>query len=66
MSKTTKIVLGVTALAIVGALIHITRKHNREKVLKAASDEGYETAQDVLFPKHTRSKDLKYGPVYAE
>jgi hypothetical protein len=65
MSKTTKIVIGIAAVAAVGALISITRKHKKEKVLRIASDEGYETAQDVLFPKHNRSRHLKYGPVFS-
>lgn len=65
MGKTTKIIIGVAAVAVAGAIITIARKHKREKVLKIASDEGYETAHDVLFPKHNRSRHLKYGPVFS-
>jgi HD superfamily phosphohydrolase YqeK len=66
MSKTNKIIVGVAAVAIAALLIDITRKHKREKVLRIASEEGYETAQDVLFPEHTTSKHLKYGPVFSQ
>lgn len=56
------------ALAIVGlgaALFgHIRNK--AQAMLNRVSDEGYETAYDVLYPKEETPDNLHYGPVIPE
>ena len=64
MKKTFRILAGITAVAIVATVIYRRKKRNTVHILKQVSDEGYETAHDVLFPKRSGSgKDLRYGPV---
>ena len=64
MKKNERIILGVAALAATAFLIYTVRRKNARKRLTVVSDEGYETAHDVLFPnKKTRIENLRYGPV---
>jgi hypothetical protein len=64
MKRTFRILAGITAVAIVGMVIYRKRNRNTGHMLKKVSDEGYETAHDVLFPKGSgRAKDVRYGPV---
>ena len=54
MSKNSKAVIGVASLAAIGVFIYF--RYNKKKVIKEnerlerVSDEGYEFAQDILFP----------------
>lgn len=66
MKKSTKILLGVAALAAVGATAFIISQQKRRRRLKHVADEGYETAHDVLYPRKSVSPRLKYGPVLPE
>ncbi len=67
MKTRDKIILGVAAAAAVGLIVYAKRRHNTKKMLTQISDEGYETAHDVLFPsKEKRDKKLQYGPVLPE
>jgi len=44
--------------------LFIVRRINTRQMLNKVSDEGYETAHDILFPKYSkRGKNLRYGPV---
>jgi len=62
LSKT--IALGLTFFAIAGIVGYIVKSSKTKQMLKQISDEGYETAQDILFPgKSVRSKNLHFGPV---
>jgi uncharacterized protein YxeA len=63
MKKLLKVLTAIAMLTGVGALI--MRKINTRRKLEKVADDGYETAQDVLFP-HTeiKSKKLHYGPVH--
>jgi hypothetical protein len=62
MKKFLKILAGLFALTGVG--IFIMRKINTRRKLKQVADNGYETAEDVLYPrKEIKSKKLHYGPV---
>jgi len=64
MKTSTKILLGVAAVATTGTLIYITRTYNTRRRLTHISNEGYETAHDILYPtKYNRAKKLHYGPV---
>jgi hypothetical protein len=62
MKKILKVLTGLFILTGVG--IFVIRKINTRRKLKQVADNGYETAQDVLFPgKGIKSKKLHYGPV---
>ena len=64
MKKTFRILAGITALAVVGMIIYRKRSRNTGNMLKNVSDEGYETAHDVLYPTKTkRGSGLRYGPI---
>lgn len=64
MKTSTKVLLGLTAVAASGTLIYITRSCNTRRRLTHISNEGYETAHDILYPtKYNRAKKLHYGPV---
>ena len=68
MKKTNKFVLGVAVAAAVGFIVYALRSR-RESAIRHArvSDEGYETAHDVLFPNQkSRSRKLRFGPVLPE
>ena len=67
MKKTFLIFLGITSVAVAGIIIYRKRSRNTGHMLSKVSDEGYETAHDVLFPrKSKRGKNLRYGPVLPE
>jgi hypothetical protein len=67
MKTTTKIVIGITAATVVALAIYKTRRRNTCKMLNEVSNEGYETAPDVLFPnKGKRGAKQHYGPVLPE
>jgi len=64
MKTSTKTILGVVAFAVTAALVYLTRSFNTTRRLTHISNEGYETADDILYPaKHNRAKKLHYGPV---
>jgi hypothetical protein len=49
--KTNKILVaaGITLTALL--IIHMIKRKKTEKRLNVVADEGYETAEDILFPK---------------
>ncbi len=64
MKKTLRILVGLTAVAVVGIVIYRKRSKNTVEMLERVADEGYETAHDVMYPRHSkRGKNLQYGPV---
>jgi hypothetical protein len=67
MKKSTKTILYVAAAtaAVVATFIVVQRSRNRKK-LRKVSNEGYETAIDMLYPENAHSRKLKYGPVLPE
>ncbi|MDP4262920.1 MAG: hypothetical protein Q8941_10340 [Bacteroidota bacterium] len=51
-------------VTLTGVGFFVSRKISTRRKLKQVADNGYETAQDVLFPgKEIRSRKLHYGPV---
>ena len=61
----------VYALAIVaaGGLLAgmLLNRSKTNKRLSKISDEGYETAHDILYPQNDwRNRQLRYGPVLPE
>ena len=67
MKTSTKLVIGISAAAVVGLILYSYRRKNTCDMLNEVSNEGYETAPDVLFPnKGKRGSRLHYGPVLPE
>lgn len=68
MKKNTKTLLWFTAItATITLAVYITRQQRTRIKLARISDEGYEVAQDILYPDKLRdSKKLRYGPVLPE
>lgn len=64
MNKISKISLGLAAMGTVMLFVYLSRRINTNKMLVQISDEGYETAHDILFPDKTRGGGkMWYGPV---
>ena len=59
-----KVYMLLAISAGVGLGLLIVRSINTREMLNTVSEEGYETAHDILYPKYSkRGKNLKYGPV---
>ena len=67
MKRTNKLLIGVGIAALAGFIIYAMRRDQSNRKLARIADEGYETANDILFPgtKPFR-KRLHYGPVLPE
>ncbi|MFT3979191.1 MAG: hypothetical protein QM687_01890 [Ferruginibacter sp.] len=66
MKKSTKIMIGVAALAAAGVAAYMINQQRKRKRSAHVADEGYETAHDVLYPHKSISPKLKFGPVLPE
>jgi hypothetical protein len=66
MKRSTKLALGMAAAATTGYMIYrLIHRYKATNRLKQVSDEGYETAPDVLYPRRkSGTGKVKYGPVY--
>ena len=64
MKLSQKIMVGLAIAGAAGVLVYILRRSDTKRMLNKIAEEGYETAQDVLFPgKNIQDKRLHYGPV---
>ena len=64
MKITVSVLFGITAVALAGFVIYRIRRRNTGMMLSQVSEEGYETAHDVLFPGNSnRGSNLRFGPV---
>ncbi|MEO6733423.1 MAG: hypothetical protein ABIN01_19530 [Ferruginibacter sp.] len=64
LSQKIAMVLAISVATGIVILYLEARRCNTERMLSTISDEGYETAQDILFPdKNIQAKHLRYGPV---
>lgn len=64
MKLTYKIAAGLSLVAAAGVVLYLARKSRTRRMLSQIADEGYETAQDILFPGQRMEKSkLHYGPV---
>lgn len=62
--KTNSKILITTAVAAAAVTWYLlNKKKSARKMLQDISDEGYETASDILYPGRTFSNELRYGPV---
>lgn len=60
-----KIVIILTAATVAGLTIYAVRRSMKYKAMRdRIANEGYETAQDILYPRKGRLfKNLQYGPI---
>lgn len=65
MKKETALILAGATVLVTGYLLYTASRRSKahDKRAKKVSDEGYETAHDILFPGKTKSDKLQYGPV---
>ncbi|MEO7264738.1 MAG: hypothetical protein ABIW38_07485 [Ferruginibacter sp.] len=62
--KTSITVISLVFFGFITLLLLKKRIEEGREMVKHASDEGYETAHDILYPgKKNRSRHLRYGPV---
>ncbi|RYY95791.1 MAG: hypothetical protein EOO11_15065 [Chitinophagaceae bacterium] len=57
------IALGLLTGTVAALLAHLMRRQKTHRVLQTIANEGYETAGDILYPRHNRGGDQIYGPV---
>jgi hypothetical protein len=65
MKARNKIIFTAAVIAVTGLLIYAAKRQKKtQQMLAEISDQGYETAPDIIFPgKEKRNSKLKYGPV---
>lgn len=64
MKNSSKIAVALAVVGIAAIAVTVARKVNTKKMLTKIADEGYETAQDILYPDRNNSgSQLHYGPV---
>ena len=68
MKLSNKLIIGLTLVAAAGVVVYFSKSASKgsktRRMLNQIADEGYETAQDVLFPnKNIQDKNLHFGPV---
>lgn len=67
MKKSTNITIGLFSIAALGIAVFISIQRKKKKQLTHIADEGYEFANDILYPnKRQLAKNLRYGPVLPE
>ena len=63
MKNSSKIMI-LAAIGTAALTVYLIRRKNTRKMLTHISNEGYETAPDILFPGKKRGgSKLHYGPV---
>ena len=64
MKLSHKIALGLCIVVTTGVILHLAKRSRTTRMLSQISDEGYETAHDILFPgQKIGTRALHYGPV---
>jgi hypothetical protein len=64
MKLSTKLLFLLGTVALGGLIFYAARTYQTSRMTYAVSEEGYETANDILFPNNKRQSDkLHYGPV---
>ena len=60
-----KVIITLTAATVAGLAIYALRRRMKYKAMRErVSNEGYETAQDILYPRQDIfNRKLQYGPV---
>ena len=63
MKKASTITLGLLAVTAAGLLVYSLRRRSAHRRLQSISNEGYETATDILYPERRGDGQEIYGPV---
>ncbi|MEO6069210.1 MAG: hypothetical protein ABIN57_05775 [Chitinophagaceae bacterium] len=64
MKLTTKLLYLLGSIALGGLIVYAARGFQTRNMARVVAEEGYETANDILFPHNTRQDSkLHYGPV---
>lgn len=64
MKKSEKIIVVAAAATLVGLALFAVDKLRLRRFLNSISDEGYETAYDILYPEKKKGGSrLRFGPV---
>ncbi len=64
MKNSTKITLALAAISTAVIVSYAMQRLKTRRMVAKISDEGYETAQDILYPgRIVTGKKLHYGPV---
>ena len=64
MKHTSKITIALAVIGMAAIAVAVARKINTRRRLTKIAEEGYETAQDILYPgRNDASGKLRYGPV---
>ena len=64
MKTSNKILFGLSAVVLAGIIVVLAKRRVSNKILSNISDEGYETAHDVLYPEGKKKfRKLHFGPV---
>jgi len=59
------VTIGLAAATVTGVICELSKRNKLMKRLLKVSNEGYETAPDIMFPSKKLSQQpdkLKYGP----
>lgn len=65
MKKSNILLVGLGATIAIGMVVYLARRNKSNRRHARVAEEGYETADDILFPgKRPRSRRLHYGPVF--
>jgi hypothetical protein len=49
--KTRNLAIGIASTLAIGIVVYLVRRNKEEKImLNKIADEGYETAEDILYP----------------
>ena len=64
MKNNSKILVALAMVGVAAIVVTIARRMDTKRILTKISDEGYETAHDVLYPgKDNTGGHLHYGPI---
>lgn len=67
MKKREYLLVGIASFTLTTLALYAIKKININRKLKKASDAGYETVHDILYPKRNiASGSLRLGPILPE
>ena len=65
MKTTKKIAVGISFAALVGLIIYWSRNSKKDREMREqVAEHGYETAQDILFPRKNKRKKHDFGQTF--
>ena len=65
IKKSNILLVGLGTAIAIGMVVYLARRNKSNQRHARVAEEGYETADDILFPgKGPRSRRFHYGPVF--